>query len=452
MTILDLGRRRGIGANCLFVELGPFRLLIDAGMDPKAEGLQATPDFSLIDDYSIDLIVLTHCHLDHLGALPLALRRNPTAQVLMTAGSMILAPRMLRNSVNVMKRQRDEAGLRELPLYGHAEIDHIEGQFCAMTYRQPRDFTKDGETLGVTFYRAGHIVGAAGFMLTWRHRSVFFTGDVLFGEQETLKGADFPTTSVDTLVMETTRGRTPRDPTRERSSEVERLLSTIENTLAGGGSVLIPVFALGRMQELMAIFFRRFIEGRRSLPKIFCSGLGLDLVNYFDAVARRTRMVNFRRSLIKDLKIERFAGELRPGRDLSVRGIYLVSSGMLVEHTPSYGIAASLLDHSRNSVCFVGYCDPDTPGGQLLECGRGDAFQFRKLDYVAKVQASIERFDLSGHADREELMDFALRLDPRAVVLTHGDPEAREWFQDQFAELTPSTVVHDPEVGESISV
>ena len=82
---------------------------------------------------------------------------------------------------------------------------------------------------------------------------------------------------------------------------------------------------------------------------------------------------------------------------------------MMVERTPSYTLASGLVGHARNTIGFVGYCDPDTPGGQLLATKPGDEFLFEAANVKAKVKARVERFELSGHADREELLEFAVQ-------------------------------------------
>src|SRR5262249_11856973 len=96
------------------------------------------------------------------------------------------------------------------------------------------------------------------------------------------------------------------------------------------------------------------------------------------------------------------------------------------------------------SICFVGYCDPDTPGGALLKTNQGEDFVFKTLDYIAKVRATVEKFDLTGHAEREELFDFAIKANPRAIILTHGDPSARDWFIKTFANTSPQIKVVNP--------
>ena len=114
MKYIDLNRHGQIGASCHYLELGPFKLLVDAGLHPKKVGALAMPDFRPLDVHNLDLIVLTHCHLDHLGALPVIAELNPQAPVITSIPNTVLAPRMLRNSINVMRRQREELGIQEI--------------------------------------------------------------------------------------------------------------------------------------------------------------------------------------------------------------------------------------------------------------------------------------------------------------------------------------------------
>jgi Cft2 family RNA processing exonuclease len=117
---------------------------------------------------------------------------------------------------------------------------------------------------------------------------------------------------------------------------------------------------------------------------------------------------------------------------------------MLVEKTPSYVLASGLLGHARNTVGFVGYCDPETPGGALLAAKHGSTFSFDAVHVRTKVKARVDRFELSGHANREELLEFALQTGARSIVLTHGDPPARGWFTAQLAANMPAAKVLDP--------
>ncbi|MCC5789582.1 MAG: MBL fold metallo-hydrolase [Opitutales bacterium] len=452
MKVLDLNRDGGIGANCLSLEIGPFHIVVDAGLHPKKAGREAMPDFSKIDGKAIDFFILTHCHLDHLGALPVILREHPESPVLMSIPSTTLAPRMLHNSCNVMKRQGKEQDIAEYPLFTHGEIDFLQAQFKGMPYGHTQHFTKGEEEILITFYSAGHVVGAGAVLLEYKHRKIFLTGDVLFHRQRILNAADFPEDTFDTVILETTRGETPGDPNLTREGEVKRLLETVNHTLIHGGSVLIPVFALGRMQEILTLIRDAQASGDLIKSPVFCSGLGMDLANYFDAIHRKTGLVDFQRKVLKDLNLRPLPRKLKPGQNPGESGLYVVSSGMLVENTPSYTVASCVLGNSHNTICYVGYCDPDTPGGKMLAQDSNTDFIFEKLDLVVPMKARVERFELSGHADREEIFDFTLKAQPRAVVLTHGDPAARDWFAGAFREARPEIKVFDPTPGKVYTV
>jgi len=198
------------------------------------------------------------------------------------------------------------------------------------------------------------------------------------------------------------------------------------------------------MQEILSIIHdaRRF--GRLVDCPIFGSGLGLDLVDYFDEISRKTKHVQFHRSIVKDLHIRPLPRKLNPGEDPGQNALYVVSSGMMVEKTPSYVLASGLAGHARNTIGFVGYCDPDTPGGKLLQARTGDSFLFDAVHVKVKLKARVERFELSGHADREELVAFAKQTQARSVVVTHGDPPARAWIMRQLAAEMPKAKILDP--------
>ena len=163
---------------------------------------------------------------------------------------------------------------------------------------------------------------------------------------------------------------------------------------------------------------------RNALPKVpvFCSGLGMDLVNHFHEISKNTNRVRFNRKVLRSLGARPLPRKLEPGRKPPMQGIYLVSSGMLVEHTPSYVMASSMLGDDRNSILFVGYCDPSTPGGELLESEQGTPFEFKAYNHIEKIQANVRQFDLSGHADRDQLVAYAEKLAPKNIFLTPWRP------------------------------
>jgi Cft2 family RNA processing exonuclease len=444
MKLIDLNRDGGIGANSLFVQIGELKILIDCGLNPKKAGRLATPDLTPLRGQKLDLIIITHCHLDHIGSLPVVMREQPDTPVIMTQSSRMLIERMLHNSSNVMVRQKEEENIPEYPLFTHEEIDRCAPRMTGLAFGHAKKFRSAKDEIEIIFHQAGHVAGAAGVEIHHKHRAIFFTGDVLFENQRTLNGAKFPAGHFDTIVTETTRGSTERPANKSRLAEVNRLITTINDTINRGGSFLLPVFALGRMQEVLAIIHDARKFGKLIDFPIYAAGLGMDLADYFDEITRKLKHTNFTRSIIKDLKLKPTPRKLIPGEDPQKNALYVISSGMLVERTPSYTLASGLAGHARNTIGFVGYCDPDTPGGQLLAAKPGDSFLFAAANVKTKIKAHIERFELSGHADREELLEFSVQATPRTIVLTHGDPPARAWFAAELAKQLPKAKVLDP--------
>ena len=166
----------------------------------------------------------------------------------------------------------------------------------------------------------------------------------------------------------------------------------------------MPIFALGRMQEILTVMNDARKFGKLVDCPIYASGLGMALAEYFDEIRRKTKGVDFNLKCIKELKAKPLPRNLTPGKDPQQNALYIISSGMLVEKTPSYTLASGLVGHARNTIGFVGYCDPDTPGGKLLATKHGESFLFEKANVKAKIKSQIDRFSLSGHADREDLL------------------------------------------------
>jgi Cft2 family RNA processing exonuclease len=339
---------------------------------------------------------------------------------------------MLSNSLAVMKRQRSELNLPELPLYGRSDLTNLYDRMEVLPLGEPLIFEKQGKEIEITAYHAGHVAGAVSFDLFYEGKHTFFTGDVLFNDLRTLDGAQLPSKPVDTLVMETTRGLSERPAGKQREAEIVRLLQDIRKCLNRGGSALIPVFALGRMQEMLVLLDEA--RKNKALPTtpVFCSGLGMDLVNHMHQISRNFNRIHFSRKVLRSLGAQPLPRKIQPGEPLPMQGIYLVSSGMMVENTPSYMLASSMLGDERNGVFFVGYCDPNTPGGQLLTLTQGDHFVFEAVDIQTQIRSTLRQYDLSGHADRDELLAYARSVSPRRIVLHHGDPDSRAWFAQQL--------------------
>src|SRR4051812_44097200 len=265
MKFTNLTRRVEIGANSYCIEIDGHSLVLDCGMHPKFEGEEALPNFKLLQDRTLEAIVISHAHQDHIGTLPVLMRRQPTARVFMPEATAQIGDALLHNSVNVMTRQREELGVMLYPLFTHRETDRATDlwQSCPMRQRitisGERARPDESEVVTFEFYDAGHVLGSSGILLRGKTQTVFYTGDVNFDDQSIMQSAVFPQEGVDILIMECTRGdhETPADWSRE--SEEQRLAQAITDAFNQQGCVLIPVFALGKTQELLAMIhkFRR---------------------------------------------------------------------------------------------------------------------------------------------------------------------------------------------------
>ncbi len=122
-----------IGANCYLLEAAGKRLMLDTGAHPKREGTDSLPRLELVADGSLDAIVMSHAHQDHIGSLPAAMRRHPDAPVLMTEATKHIGETMLHNSVNVMLAEKNERDVPGLPLFTHREID-LPNEICAAAF------------------------------------------------------------------------------------------------------------------------------------------------------------------------------------------------------------------------------------------------------------------------------------------------------------------------------
>src|ERR1035438_5583728 len=162
MKLIDLNRDGGIGANSLFVQLGDLNILVDSGLHPKKVGRRAAPDHSPLRGKNLDLIIVTHCHLDHIGSLPVTMREHPNAPVIMSSSSRMLIERMLHNSASVMMRQREDQDIPDYPLFTHEEIDRISRRLTGLAFGQVKKFKSGRDEIDFILHPAGHVEGAAG--------------------------------------------------------------------------------------------------------------------------------------------------------------------------------------------------------------------------------------------------------------------------------------------------
>lgn len=451
MRFRNLTRRREIGANSYLLEAGDHRVVLDSGMHPKQVGFDALPDFGPLPHQSADAIIITHAHHDHIGSLPVLQRKQPATPVLMTEITGELSSAMLHNSVNVMTKQREENSITEYPFFTHRELDEIRARWI---YRDiDRPFAIPDTNLEATMFDAGHILGSTGVLIREGSNTLFYTGDVNFEAQTICRAADFPTSGIDVMIAETTRGDYARPEEYSRKGEKERLASVIRDTHEAGGAVLIPVFALGKTQEVMLMLQELLNEGLIPEMPLYIGGLSTKVTVLYDHYASRSRRNYPGFRLLEDMKmLVTRKSKKRQDFVSSPRTLFALSSGMMTEHTVSNTFAQKFLDNPRNAVCFVGYTDPDSPGYKIRNAKPGDMIKLaRDLPAVA-LHARIESFDLSAHASREQIAEYIEQVKPKKLLLVHGEEPAQMWFTRRFNETIPETEIIRPEPHQPIDL
>jgi Cft2 family RNA processing exonuclease len=458
MKIVNLNPDPAIGASAWFVEMEGHGLLMDAGVHPRREGRAGLPLYDLIKHREVDAIAISHCHHDHVGSLPVALRHFPQAHVLMTELSYFLAERVLHNSVNVMKRQREELGLQEYPLYSHDEVDSLFPRFQGFKYNREVDWASFHKTRAgflsptLEFYDAGHTLGSAGIMVRGKKETLFYTGDVCFHDQTILRGARFQDVQADVLLMETTRGN--REPRLgfSREAEIERLSNAIERVLNRHGSVLIPAFALGRTQEILALLAILIGEGKLKQQPIHIGGLGRVFTEIYDLESHRAHRQLPNLQLREALNLVVLDQQQVEKMKLTGGRIFVITAGMMSENTASYNLARRMLGDERHAIFFVGYADPDTPGGRLKNSRLGEPFLLDPGAGKVIRRCEMEDFDLTAHASRADLLNLVGEVEPRVVLLCHGEEDSRAWFASQIHGRYPRIGIIQPKPGAGVEV
>ena len=445
LSVRTLGSELEIGDTSYLVDIDGRKILLDAGVHPRKEGLNSLPGYHTAKTEDIDAILISHCHLDHLGSLPVALSYFPHARVLMSEASAVLAPLMLHHTAKVMDRLALE-GKYKSPLFSGSDVDLISYVFQGMDGERsfPIQSLDGGRSdLEARFYDAGHILGAAGILIERDGSSVFYTGDTSHHHQEVISGALYPEGPVDLLIMECTLGADVHSERRKRGDEVRRFARAINSVISRDGTVLVPAFALGRTQELLALLHRLRTEQRIPNVEIYTAGFGGAVSDVYDRTAKYTSR------LAPELRFKSLdVLSIPPGnlnQILREPSIVLVSSGMMAEGTLSNKLAQLMLPDIRHGIFFVGYVDPDMPGYRVLNAERGAVIQIHREASELTVQCQRDRFHFSAHSNRRHLLNIVDRLNPKAVLLTHGARDAIHWMKQALEHRHPRTTLLLPD-------
>ena len=459
IAFVPLGATHDIGASCHYVEIEGTGLLLDAGMDPDQEGPAALPDLSPItrnNDRFVDHVVVTHAHHDHMGSLPVILKSFPHARVHMTPATRRLTDLLLPASARLQRRKLVEGSTVVEPIFDEAEVEAASYMYDQHDFGDVFDVSgvRARSPLSARFHYSGHILGAAGIEVFCEEgpekRRLFYTSDTNLRNQTIIPGGEYPD-EVDILVLESTMASDGLAESVTRRSEERRLGEAIARTLDRGGSVLIPVFALGRAQEVIALIDR--FKRRRIIDDdapVYTAGSMRAVADLYDQTRYTTPRL--------DAEFEVFGVEQRrlprsnqaKAAAIADGGIFIVSSGMMFERTLSNDLARMMVSDENHAILFVGFARDDSPGGQLIEAAdREDEYiVLDKIQGQQRLLCDVDRFRLSGHSHRRDLLELVQMLQPSQVVLVHGEAQSIEWMADNIRFFNPGIEVHVPACGQ----
>jgi Cft2 family RNA processing exonuclease len=442
LNVTPLGAARSIGASCFRIEIGPYEVILDAGTRPK--GSQPLPEFDLIKNPN--LILITHAHQDHIGALPVFHRRFGATPMICSFGTKEIAEVMLTDCLKVQELNEDfESLFDENDLY--ATLFHLQTQKALEDF-----YPLPG--LKVRFIPAGHIVGAVCIYLEYGDRSLLYTGDYNTTSSRTTDGlqlADLP--QAEMLITESTYGS---DVHPSRRSQEGELLQAIAEIVQAGGNVLIPAFALGRAQEIILAIRTSALFHSLKIP-VYVDGLVRPVTNVFqDNLNLLPKAVaNFAKTGRKDPFFDASASppiiciDNPRERPLAMAkpSVIIASSGMMSGGASVY-YGKILLERENAAVFISGYTDEESPGRLLqgLEPGTEIELDGTKLT----VRCQVRKFNLSAHADRVGLTQVIHRVAPKHLILVHGSPYALRQLSNA-GDLRDRYWIHIPKLGDTIS-
>ncbi len=443
---MALGGGREIGANSFYYGVDGRGILIDAGLHPEKTGWAAFPSISSLSGNPVDHFFITHAHTDHLGGVPFVRQSFPDLPIHATSETIELAKIMLSNSASLLPKQHTKDVIDALPNYTILALPETIAKMEPMELGTSKELS--GNTK-VTYYPSGHILGAAGVLIEHKGTRIFHTGDTSLHAQRIVAGAQLPERPIDILISESTNGVLDAYLTHSREQEFERLVQTINETLAANGSVLIPVFALGKLQEMLMMIGDAIRDGKIPKVPIYTGGIGRKISEVYDKFLSSPSRTNDtdKTSDVEQAEVPRRGG-LFDGKYFSEPSIVLAASGMMQDGTASYMLAQRWLRHAHFAICFVGYTDPRTPGYAVSHAELGTRIRFGSMKRDVPVRCKIERFRFSAHARREELLEIVQRLRPKHVVLTHGDEKAINAFSELILQHFPNMKVSAPGIGE----
>lgn len=436
-TLTFLGAAGTVTGSKYLLDTGAHRILVDCGLyqglkDYRLRNWQSLP----VPATSIDAIVLTHAHLDHCGFLPRLVAEGFRGRVFCTSGTRDLCTLVLPDSAHIQEEDARDANRHQysrhspaLPLYSSEDAAR------ALLLLQPVGYDRRvpvASGIEVEFINAGHLLGSAAARIHVDGRTIVFGGDLGRYGRPVLPDPS-PVDQADVLLLESTYGDRVHDP----DDHGNRLAEIVTAVAARGGKLIIPAFAIGRVEEVL-YWLKRLEEERRIpvLPVFVDSPMAAKALQFYTNHADEldpAMQSEFRRISAFCTARMTTVASAQQSKDLvasRIPSIVIASSGMATGGRVLYHLQATL-PHQKNTILFVGYQAAGTRGRALLDGAEVVRIKGRDVPVAATID---QLHSMSAHADANEILRWlsGFTAPPATTYLVHGEPPALDALQHRI--------------------
>ncbi|XP_073678820.1 integrator complex subunit 11 [Garra rufa] len=455
IKITPLGAGQDVGRSCILVSIGGKNIMLDCGMHMGYNDDRRFPDFSYITQNGrltefLDCVIISHFHLDHCGALPyMSEMVGYDGPIYMTHPTKAICPILLEDFRKITVDKKGETNF-----FTSQMIKDCMKKVVPLNLHQT---VQVDEELEIKAYYAGHVLGAAMVQIKVGLESVVYTGDYNMTPDRHLGAAWIDKCRPDILISESTYATTIRDSKRCRERD---FLKKVHETVERGGKVLIPVFALGRAQELCILLETFWERMNLKAPIYFSTGLTEKANHYYKLFItwtnQKIRKTFVQRNMFEFKHIKAFD---RSYADNPGPMVVFATPGML-HAGQSLQIFKKWAGNEKNMVIMPGYCVQGTVGHKILNGQKKLEMEGRA---TLDVKLQVEYMSFSAHADAKGIMQLIRMAEPRNMLLVHGEAKKMEFLKDKIeqefsiscympANGETTTVVTNPSVPVDISL
>jgi len=440
MKLKFLGAAQTVTGSCFLLEEEETKILIDCGLYQGQDVVDKNYEEFNFDPSQIDYLIVTHAHLDHIGRIPKLIKEGFTGKILSTAPTKQIAPIVLNDSYDIMKREVSS----EL-LFEKEDIEQSLQRWETVDYNEKVEL---GDQISFYFKEAGHILGSAIVELRVSGKKIIFTGDLGNSPAPLLKGPS-RIEEADYVIMESAYGgRTHEDKNRRK----ELLEDVIEDTVSSGGTLMIPAFAIERTQELL-YELNSLVENKRipKVPIFIDSPMAIEALSvyknnkqYFDEEASELmnqgdKLFKFPGLIFTENEYQsKQINDVQPPKVI-VAGAGMSTGGRILHHEIRY------LPDPNSCLLLICYQVEGTLGREIMEGADKVEIFGKEIPVNAKVK---EIGGYSNHADQRQLLEWlgSLEEKPENVFITQGEPESAEALSQKINDkLGIATKVPSPD-------